>query len=406
MSLIVQKYGGSSLADSDKIKNVAERVIKKYKEGNQVIVVASAMGDTTDNLIEQMEEITENPDPRERDMLLCTGEQISIALLSMALQKEGVPAISLTGSQVKIKTDDTYNRAEILQIDDSRIKKELAEEKIVVVAGFQGVNSRNDYTTLGRGGSDTTAVALACALEAERCEIYSDVEGIFTADPRIVNKAQKLKSISYEEMLELANLGANVLHPRSVELAKYFGLELYLASSFNYKPGTIVKEVEKMEDRNNVTGVTSDCDVVKITVEGVPDKPGMAGKLFSRLAEKGINVDMIIQNLQHNNKNDITFTICEADLQKCCSVLDKISDSISADKIETDQDVAKVSIVGAGMISTPGIAAKMFATLGQEEINIQKITTSDIKISCLIKENSANRAVKAIHDSFELESIS
>ncbi|MFW5998262.1 MAG: aspartate kinase [Halanaerobiaceae bacterium] len=402
MSLIVQKYGGSSLADKDKIMRVADKIIKEYKKGNKMVIVASAMGDTTDNLIEKMNNITDNPDPREVDMLLTTGEQISIALLTMAIQEKGYPSISLTGSQVDITTDDQHNQAEILNIDNTRIEKELENNKIVVVAGFQGINSRNDFTTLGRGGSDTTAVALAVSLKAVRCEIYSDVEGIFTADPRIVTDARKLDYISYEEMLELANMGAEVLHPRAVELAKAYNLTLYIASSFNNKKGTLVKEVEEMEKRKNVAGVTSDKDEIKITIEAVPDEPGIAGMIFSTLAEANINIDMIIQNLEHNNLNDITFTVNKSDLTKSKNIIKEISQKLNSGDVLIDKDVAKVSIVGAGMISTPGIAAKMFKTLGNENINIQMITTSDIKISCLIEEKDAEKAVKAIHDNFDL----
>ncbi|MFW6269689.1 MAG: aspartate kinase [Bacillota bacterium] len=402
MSLIVQKYGGSSLADKDKIMRVADKIIKEYKKGNKMVIVASAMGDTTDNLIEKMNNITDNPDPREADMLLTTGEQISIALLTMAIQEKGYPSISLTGSQVDITTDDQHNQAEILNIDNTRIEKELENNKIVVVAGFQGINSRNDFTTLGRGGSDTTAVALAVSLKAVRCEIYSDVEGIFTADPRIVTDARKLDYISYEEMLELANMGAEVLHPRAVELAKAYNLTLYIASSFNNKKGTLVKEVEEMEKRKNVAGVTSDKDEIKITIEAVPDEPGIAGMIFATLAEANINIDMIIQNLEHNNLNDITFTVNKSDLTKSKNIIKEISQKLNSGDVLIDKDVAKVSIVGAGMISTPGIAAKMFKTLGNENINIQMITTSDIKISCLIKEKDAEKAVKAIHDNFDL----
>ena len=403
MSLIVQKYGGSSLSNRQKIFNVADRIIEKYKQGHQLVVVASAMGNTTDDLIAKMKSITSNPDPREADMLLTTGEQISIALLSMAIQERGFPAISLTGSQVQIRTDNQHSKAEILEIDNSRIKKELAGPKIVIIAGFQGINEVNDFTTLGRGGSDTTAVALAAALEADRCEIYSDVEGIFTTDPRIVPRARKLVEISYDEMLELANLGAKVLHPRSVELAKAFDLELYIASSFSNKKGTIVKEVNYMEKRKNVTGVTCDCAEVKITVQKLPDKPGVAGEMFSRLAAEGLNVDMIIQNLPYEGFNDITFTINKDDFVNCKPIIEKIAGEIADGQVEMDEDVAKVSIVGAGMITTPGVAAKLFATLGNQDINIQMITTSDIKISCLIKEAEADRAVKVIHESFFLD---
>lgn len=402
MPLIVQKYGGTSVGSIERIKNVANRVIKEYNKGNQLVVVVSAMGDTTDNLIKLMNEITTNPDPREADMLLTTGEQVSIALLSMAIQERGYKAISLTGSQVRIETNDRHNKAEIMNIDNSRIRRELDQGKIVVIAGFQGINSRDDFTTLGRGGSDTTAVALAASLGADRCEIYSDVDGIYTTDPRIVPEAQKLDYISYEEMLELASLGAKVLHPRSVELAKAYNIKLYIASSFNYRSGTIVEGMDEMEKRKNVTGVTHDKDEIKITVEQVPDEPGIAGRLFTRLAEYGINVDMIIQNLQHNNKNDITFTINKEDLIKGKKHIYEIAEEIGAQNVEIDTDVAKVSIVGAGMITSPGIAAKMFTALGQEQINIQMITTSDIKVSCLIKEGDADRAVRLLHRCFEL----
>ncbi|MFW6035693.1 MAG: aspartate kinase [Halothermotrichaceae bacterium] len=402
MSLIVQKYGGSSVADVEKINNVADRVIKEYRNGNQVIVVVSAMGDTTDELIELMNQVTKNPDPREVDMLLTTGEQVSIALLSMAIHEKGCDAVSLTGGQVGIETNDRHNKAEIMNIDNTRVLNELDNGKIVVVAGFQGVNSQDDFTTLGRGGSDTTAVAIAAALGADRCEIYSDVDGIYTTDPRTVTDAKKLDYISYEEMLELANLGAKVLHPRSVELAKAYDLKLYIASSYNNKPGTMVEGMDDMENRKNVTGVTADTDEVKITVEQVSDKPGIAGELFSRLADRGINVDMIIQNLSHNQKNDITFTVNNQDLVKGKEDIIKIADELGADEVIIDKNVAKVSIVGAGMITTPGTAAAMFAALGKNDINIQMITTSDIKVSCLIEEDNAEKAVKILHETFEL----
>ncbi len=406
MSLIVQKYGGTSVGDISRIKNVADRVIKEYKKGEKVVVVVSAMGNTTDQLIKLMNGITDAPSPREVDMLLTTGEQVSIALLSMAIHERGYPAISLTGSQVKIETNDKHNKAIIKNIDNSRIINELNNGKIVVVAGFQGVNSRDDFTTLGRGGSDTTTVALAASLKADRCEIYSDVEGIFTTDPRIVKSAGKLDYISYDEMLELANLGAQVLHPRAVELAKNYNLQLYIASSFNYKQGTIVKGVGEMEKKRNVAGVTKDDNEVKVTIQKVPDMPGIAGELFSRLAEYEINVDMIIQNLQYNNLNDITFTINEEGLAKNEEIIRRVAKEIGAVNYNIDKDVAKVSIVGAGMISTYGIAAKMFATLGKAEINIQMITTSDIKISCLIAQNKAEKAVKILHEAFDLSKIS
>jgi aspartate kinase len=403
VALIVQKYGGTSVGDITRIKNVASRVIKEFNQGNQMVVVVSAMGDTTDNLINLMNEITNNPDPREVDMLLTTGEQVSIALLSMAIQERGYQAISLTGSQVKIKTNDKHNKAEIKTIDNNRIYKEINEGKIVVIAGFQGINSNDDFTTLGRGGSDTTAVALAISLGAERCEIYSDVDGIYTTDPRIVAEARKIDYISYDEMLELACLGANVLHPRSVELAKYYDMKLYIASSFNYRRGTIVKGMDEMEKRKNITGVTADKDEIKITVKEIPDKPGMAGRLFTYLAEHNINVDMIIQNLQYNNYNDISFTINKEEYVKGKKIINEIAEELGSQGLDIDTDVAKISIVGAGMITTPGIAARMFTALGEEGINIQMITTSDVKISCLIDVIEADRAVRILHRSFELQ---
>jgi len=404
LALIVQKYGGTSVANVDRLKNVAERVIKEYDKGNMMVVVVSAMGDSTDELLGLMSQITSNPDPREADMLLTTGEQVSIALLSMAIQAKGYKAVSLTGSQVKIKTNNNHSHAEIMNIDNSRIHNELEMGKVVVIAGFQGINSKEDFTTLGRGGSDTTAVALAASLNADRCEIYSDVDGIYTTDPRLIPEASKLDFISYEEMLELASLGAKVLHPRSVELAKVNNINLYIASSFNYKPGTLVGGInQNMEKRKYVTGVTVNKDAVKITVEQVPDKPGIAGKLFTGLAEMGVNVDMIIQNLQRNQKNDITFTIDKDSLKKYRKKIEEIASSLGVENLYIDNEVAKVSIVGAGMITTPGIAGKMFRVLGANNINIEMITTADIKISCLIDEKDAEKALKVIHEGFQLD---
>jgi len=405
LSLIVQKYGGSSVANAELIKNVAKRVIEGYEEGNQMIVVVSAMGDTTDHLIELMEDITDDPDPREVDMLLTTGEQVSIALLTMAIHALGYPAISLTGSQMKIKTNEKHNQAMITDIDTTRLKKELAENKIVIVAGFQGVNENQDFTTLGRGGSDTTTVAVAAAINADRCEIYSDVDGVYTADPRVVRSASKLDHISYEEMLELANLGANVLHPRAVELANTYDLKLYIASSFNKTTGTIVRGDEKMEGKKNVVGVASDLGEIKITVERVPDEPGIAGKMFRSLADNAVNVDMIIQNLQRDELNDITFTINQDQERLALKVLENIKSEIRFNNYSIDRDVAKISIVGAGMQSTPGIAARMFTSLGENNINIGMITTSEIKISCLIKKDDANKALNVLHQEFKLDKI-
>ncbi len=405
MALIVQKYGGTSVSNVERINNVADRIISEYKKGNQMVIVVSAMGDSTDKLIDLMNQITSNPDPREADMLLTTGEQVSIALLSMAIQEKGYKAISLTGSQVRIETNDHHNHAEIMKIDNSRINKELAEGKIVVIAGFQGINSHNDFTTLGRGGSDTTAVALAASLKADRCEIYSDVDGIYTTDPRMVTEASKLDFISYEEMLELASLGAKVLHPRSVELAKFYNIKLYIASSFNNQPGTMVGGMDNMEKKRSVTGVTVDKEQVKVTVAKVPDQPGVAGKLFTKLADNNINVDMIIQNLQHNSKNDITFTLHTNDLNKGIKYIEEIAEELGAENVYIDEDVAKVSIVGAGMITTPGTAAKMFNILGENNINIQMISTADIKVSCAIEKKHADLAVKILHEGFELDKI-
>ena len=393
------------MANPDLIKNVAGRIIEGYQEGNQMVVVVSAMGDTTDHLIDLMGDITDDPDPREVDMLLTTGEQVSIALLTMAIHSLGYPAISLTGSQMKIKTDAKHNQAMITDIDTTRLKRELAENKIVIVAGFQGVNDNHDFTTLGRGGSDTTTVAVAAAMNADRCEIYSDVDGVYTADPRIVKDASKLDSISYEEMLELANLGANVLHPRAVELANNYGLELYIASSFNKTIGTIVRGDEKMEGKKNVVGAAGALGEIKITVERVPDEPGIAGKMFNALAEAGVNVDMIIQNLQRDELNDITFTINQEQQKLAVKVLDKIKDDLKFNNYTIDQDVAKISIVGAGMQSTPGIAAQMFTSLGENDINIEMITTSEIKISCLIKKEDAEKALNVLHKEFKLDKI-
>ena len=405
LSLIVQKYGGSSVANPDLIKSVAKRIIEGYEKGNQMVVVVSAMGDTTDHLIDLMGEITDDPDPREVDMLLTTGEQVSIALLTMAIHSYGYPAISLTGSQLKIKTNENHNQAMITDVDTTRLKKELAENKIVIVAGFQGVNENHDFTTLGRGGSDTTTVAVAAAADADRCEIYSDVDGVYTADPRVVKKASKLDYISYEEMLELANLGANVLHPRAVELAKSYKLDLYIASSFNKVEGTRVKGDEKMEGKKNVVGAASDLEEIKITVERVPDEPGVAGKIFNALADAGVNVDMIIQNLQRDELNDITFTINQDQEKLAVKVLNQIKEDLKFDNYTIDKDVAKISIVGAGMQSTPGVAARMFSSFGKNDINIEMITTSEIKISCLIKKKEADKALNVLHKEFELDKI-
>ncbi|ADL12596.1 aspartate kinase [Acetohalobium arabaticum] len=405
MGLIVQKYGGTSVANPDRIKKVAERIVKRKHEGDQVVAVVSALGNTTDELIELSREITDNPPKREYDMLVSTGEQVSVALLAMAINELGEEVISLTGSQVGIITDDLHSKAQILKIDSSRLEKELSKDKIVVVAGFQGVTINNDITTLGRGGSDTTAVALATKLDAEVCEIYTDVDGIYTADPRTVEAASKLKGISYDEMLELANLGAQVLQPRSVEFAKNYGIKLAVRSSFNHKPGTYVKEVGKLEKDRVVTGVACSTDDIKISLIGVPDRPGIAYQIFEALAEASINVDMIIQNVHRGEVNDITFTIDDENLNEAKALLDKLQNELAIENIVYDSEVAKVSIVGAGMVTNPGVAAEMFEALASQDINIEMISTSEIKVSCLINKSDADKAVQAIHDSFDLGNV-
>lgn len=400
--LIVQKYGGSSVANPERIKRVARRVVEGRKAGNDMVVVVSAMGDTTDDLIALMKQVSDNPSDREVDMLLSTGEQVSIALLSMAIRDMGCDVISLTGGQVGIRTNNVHSKAKIVDIDDKRMRKELDAGKIVVVAGFQGVNDLNDITTLGRGGSDTTAVALAVALKADMCEIYTDVDGVYTADPRLVKDASKLDQISYDEMLELASLGALVLHPRSVELAKLYTITMQVRSSFNYNPGTIVKEVADMEKEVMVSGVAHDYNVAKIGLFDVPDQPGVAYKIFNSLAQENIDVDMIIQSSMRNNVNDISFTITRNDLRKALTVVEEIQPVIGFGGYTHDEDVAKVSIVGAGMISHPGVAAMMFEALAEENVNIDMITTSEIKVSCIVKDSETEKAVLSIHKKFNL----
>lgn len=405
MAFIVQKYGGSSVANAERINNVAQKIKRTYLDGNKVVVVVSARGDTTDDLIQMSKEISENPSPREMDMLLATGEQISIALLAMALEAINVPAISLTGPQAGIITDCFHSKAKIKNISSDRVNQELEKKQVVIVAGFQGVTSDNEITTLGRGGSDTTAVALAIALKADVCEIYTDVNGVYTTDPRVVKNAKKINVISYDEMLELASLGAVVLHPRSVELGKIYKIPIHVRSSFSQDEGTLVMEVEKMEKDIVVTGVAYDLNVVKFGVFDVQDKPGNAFKIFSALAENKINVDMIIQSAMRNNVNDIAFTSTKDDLHKVNAILDKLVEQVGASGYSYDENVAKVSIVGAGMVSSPGVAAKMFETLANGNINIEMITTSEIKVSCVIKAEEATRAVQLLHQGFNLERI-
>ncbi len=402
MPIIVQKYGGSSVADTEKIKNVAKRVVKTKEKGYQMVVVVSAIGDTTDHLLKMAYEISPSPPERELDMLLATGEQVSISLLSMAIQSLGYGAISLTGPQVGILTDASYTRAKIIDIKSSRILEELKKGNIVIIAGFQGVTVDNDITTLGRGGSDTTAVALAAKLGAEVCEIYTDVEGVFTADPRIVPNARLLPAISYDEMLEMAATGAKVLQLRSVEYGKNYGVKIRVRSSFTESEGTLVMEESEMMEKPVISGVTFDVGEAKITIRDVPDRPGIAAKVFRSLADANINVDMIIQNISEKGLTDISFTVSKGDLKKTKEVIEQVVNELGARTFEADENIAKVSLVGAGMKTHPGVAADMFAALAEKKINIEMISTSSIKISCVIKAERVNEAIQAIHDKFNL----
>jgi aspartate kinase len=400
--LIVQKFGGSSVANIERIQNVAKRVVDYRKRGHDLVVVVSALGDTTDELIELANKINPEPSEREMDMLLSTGEQISVALLAMAIHKLGYEAISFTGSQVGIITDASHTRARIVKIDAQRIKKALKQGKIVIVAGFQGMNLNQDITTLGRGGSDLTAVALAKELAANECEIYTDVEGIYTTDPRVEPKARKIDAITYDEMLEMASLGAQVMQARSIEVAKKFDVPIHVRSSFSDKPGTmIIKEVKRMEEVV-LTAVTLNRNEAKITICNVPDRPGIAAKIFKELAGAGINVDMIVQNVSHLRQTDISFTIGKAEAMKAVKLTKKVAKSIGAGEVLEDEDIARVSVVGVGMKSHPGVAAGMFDTLAKNKINIEMISTSDISISCIIKNQLVEKAVKALHEEFGL----
>jgi aspartate kinase len=403
--IIVQKYGGSSVANPEKIMNVAKRVTSYKMKGCDLVVVVSASGDTTDELIELAHKITDDPPEREMDMLISTGEQASVALLAMAIDKLGFEAISFTGAQVGIITDSSYTKAKILDINTKRILEELRKGKIVIVAGFQGVNLNHDITTLGRGGSDMTGVAIAKVLNAKMCEIYTDVEGVYTADPRIVPNAKKLNRISYDEMLEMASLGAKVMQARSIECAKKFNIKIHVRSSFNNREGTIIsEEVDSMENIV-VSGVTLNKEEAKLTICDVPDKPGLAAKIFKKLSLANINIDMIIQNISRTRCTDISFTVLKEDLKKTLKVTKKIVREIGAKEVIEDQDIAKVSIVGVGMKSHSGIAAKMFEALASKNINIEMISTSEIKISCVIKKRFAEDAVRAIHDKFKLYKV-
>lgn len=399
MALIVQKFGGTSVKDAERMRNVAQIVTDVYRKGDNVVVVVSAQGDTTDELIEKAAELNDKPSKREIDMLLSSGEQISASLLAMTIEKMGFPVVSLLGWQAGFYTTSDYGNARIKRVDSSRIKKEIDKRNIVIVTGFQGVNRYDDMTTLGRGGSDTSAVAIAASMHADLCQIFTDVDGVYTADPRKIKNAVKLESISYDEMLELATLGAQVLHNRSVEMAKKYNIELEVLSSITRVPGTIVKEENKVE-KMLISGVAKDEEIARISIIGVPDKPGLAFKIFSKLSAKNINVDIILQSIGRNGTKDISFTIEKPKMDDAMGLLKSYVENIGASSVVCDDNVSKVSIVGAGMETHPGVAATMFESLYEKNINIQMISTSEIKISVLINKSDADRAVEAIHDKF------
>lgn len=406
MNLVVQKYGGSSLATPERINAVARRVVDAKRRGSDVVVVVSAMGDTTDELIALAHRVNDTPPRRELDMLLATGEQMSCALLAMAIDRLGEDAVSLTGPQVGIITDGFHTRAKILRIDPSRVRQELARGKITIVAGFQGLSrDQSEITTLGRGGSDTTAVALAAALGADVCEIYTDVEGVFTADPRVVPGARRLRDISYGEMLEMASLGALVLQPRSVEFASLYDVTIHVRSSFSDGEGTYVRRDKTMERDMVVVGVAHDTNVAKVVITDVPDRPGTAHRVFSALAAEHINVDMIVQTTKQENHTDMLFTVTRDDLTRTLEITEEIAREMGAAGVLHATGLGKVSIVGAGMVSNPGVAARMFEALAENNINIQVISTSEIKVSCLIDLDSVPMAVRAIHEAFDLGNV-
>jgi len=403
--IIVQKYGGSSVSSIDKIKNIAEKIVQKAKEGNHLVIVVSAMGNNTDELLKMAKAVTKKPRERELDMLLSTGEQVSIALLAMAIHDLDWEAISLTGRQAGILTNSVHTKAKVTNIDHAKIKGALKKGAVVIVAGFQGINLNDDITTLGRGGSDTTAIALAAQLKANICEIFTDVNGVYNADPRIVNNACRIPEISYDEMAEMAILGAKVMHYRSIDLARNYKVPIVVKSSFETGEGTMIKEVNSILEKVIVRGVTHEKNVGKIVAEGVPDIPGIAYKLFKALAEKEIIVDMIIQSSHREQINDIAFTVAMNDFDKASKITQRFVKEVKAQGIISDLEVAKVSIVGAGITSDPTVASRMFGALSQEKINIDMISTSGIRISCLIKSENIEKAVKAIHKEFNLEKV-
>ncbi|MBI2885388.1 MAG: aspartate kinase [Candidatus Omnitrophica bacterium] len=401
-SLIVQKYGGSSVANPERIKRVAQRVVETKRRNHDVVVVVSALGDTTDELLALAEQISQNPPERELDMLMATGEQVSVALLAMAIEELGERAISFTGAQVGILTDGAHTKAKLIDIRAGRIREELTKGRVVIVAGFQGITMNQEITTLGRGGSDLTAVALAKALQADVCEIYTDVEGVFTADPRLVPTARKLNTISFDEMLEMASLGAQVMQARSIFVAKRFNVNIHVRSSFTSREGTMITQAAKAMEETVVSGVTLQKDEAKVTIRDVPDKPGMAAQIFRELAEKDVNVDMIIQNVSREGATDVSFTVIKSDLSATLRVARSAAQRIGAGEVTTDEGVAKLSVVGIGMRSHSGVAAKMFEAMARERINIEMISTSEIKVSCIVRKTHAERAVRAIHQAFGL----
>jgi aspartate kinase len=402
MALVVQKFGGTSVGTPEKMKAAARRAIGEFESGNQVVVVVSAMGDQTDELIELARKIHPEPDPREMDMLMAVGEQMSIALMAMAIHAQGRDAISLTGAQAGIKTDGTASKAKITTINTDRVRRELAKGRIVIVAGFQGVDAEDNITTLGRGGSDTTAIALAAALKADRCDIFTDVDGIYTADPRIVPNARRLDRIDYDEMLELASLGARVMQSRSVEIAKRFDVPFRVRASFNDSEGTLVTSIRDME-HVDVRGAALETNEAKVTIRAVPDKPGMAAAIFREIAHNHINVDMIVQNASVQGTTDLTFTVLKTDVPQAKRVAQELSRKLGAGGVEVDEDIAKVSIVGIGMKSHTGVAERMFGALARHEVNIELISTSEIKISVVIRADKGEEALRAVHDAFGLE---
>lgn len=397
--LIVKKFGGTSVADKQRIYNVAKRCAQEYKKGNDVVVVLSAMGKTTDDLVDLARDVNPRPPKREMDMLYTVGEQISVALMAMALDNMGIPAVSLNAFQVAMHTTSAHGNARLKRIDTERIITELERRRIVLVTGFQGINQFNDYTTLGRGGSDTTAVALAAALHADACEIYTDVDGVYTADPRKVPTARKLKEITYDEMLDLATSGAGVLHNRSVEMAKKYGVTLVVRSSLNDSEGTVVKEEVSVE-RMLITGVALDKNAVRVTVQGVKDEPGIAFKVFNCLAQKNVNVDIILQSVSHGDTQDISFTVDHDNLDEAVEVLRENQKRLTFHSIQADTEIAKLSVVGAGMVSNPGVAAKLFEALYNENINVEMISTSEIRITVIVDAKDGERAMNAVHEAF------